>query len=97
MLPAMPLQRLLGRRVYDCNGAALGTLERAFFGGTAHLFRWRMPGSAREALSSPSPDAPFSVLPESNTAKAISQPMKKQRSTSTTALRCRPATLARSR
>ncbi|MCT2042203.1 PRC-barrel domain-containing protein [Pseudoclavibacter alba] len=40
MLPAMPLQRLLGRRVYDCNGAALGTLDRIFLDDRYRLPSW---------------------------------------------------------
>lgn len=40
MLPAMPLQRLLGRRVYDCNGTDLGTLDRIFLDDRYRLPSW---------------------------------------------------------
>lgn len=40
MLPAIPLQRLLGRRVYDCNGTALGTLDRIFLDDRYRLPSW---------------------------------------------------------
>lgn len=42
MLPELPLQRFLGRRVYDCNGTSLGTLDHVFLDDYDRLPSWAL-------------------------------------------------------